>query len=94
MRAGRWLLSLGVVLAGLAGCRTSDKITPPERPEECVAPPADDPRYSGPPQFPKGTLNQGPPRPVANPMEQPGAPGRPPSPGGPGMMSPGVPGRF
>jgi hypothetical protein len=59
---GNWLkLGLfGVAYLGLAGCLTPD--APPKPvlpPEEVRLPPADDPRFSQPPTFPKETLNQG-----------------------------------
>jgi hypothetical protein len=53
----RWL---GAALLCLAGCRSSGpELRPPPAPEEFNMPPADDPRFSGPPIYPKGTLNQG-----------------------------------
>ncbi|HEV3235523.1 MAG TPA: hypothetical protein VGZ25_00945 [Gemmataceae bacterium] len=55
-------MSLGIVAVGLlnsAGCRNSEaNLKPPPNKEVYNLPPADDPRYSGYPTFPKGTLNQ------------------------------------
>jgi hypothetical protein len=54
---GLALVSFG--LLSLAGCRTSDaNLKPPPNKEVFMLPPADDPRYSSYPSFPKGTLNQ------------------------------------
>jgi hypothetical protein len=50
---------LAIGLVSLAGCRNSEaNLKPPPNKEVYVLPPADDPRYSSYPSFPKGTLNQ------------------------------------
>ena len=81
MRGTRWLLGLALVLTALAGCDTTrQQIKPPPGPEEYKLPPVADARYSEPPRFPKGTLNQ---NQIAKPtiidpqqqMQQPGIPG-------------------
>ena len=54
----RWL---GVLLLGLSGCWTTQpELKPPKQPEKIAVPPQDDPRFSQPIQYPKGTLNQEP----------------------------------
>lgn len=46
-------------LLALAGCKSSEpNIKPPPNKEEFILPPADDPRFSSYPSYPKGTLNQ------------------------------------
>jgi hypothetical protein len=43
----------------VSGCATErQQIKPPTRPEEYIIPPSDDPRFSQPVAYPKGTLNQ------------------------------------
>ena len=52
--------ALIAVIAGfaLAGCASDDHLVkPPKRPQEYVRPPEDDPRFSGPLKYPKGTLD-------------------------------------
>lgn len=56
---GTWT-GLGLLTACLlaAGCASDDHLVkPPPRPAELVRPPADDPRFDGPPKYPKDTLN-------------------------------------
>lgn len=49
---------IGLALASLAGCESPRaQIKPPVIPDQFAGPP-DDPRYNGPPQYPKGTLSQ------------------------------------
>ena len=53
-------IGLGVLAAAafvLAGCASTDPSKPPKHPEEYVTPPVEDARYSQPPAYPKGTLN-------------------------------------
>lgn len=58
MRSKRWLLT-ALLLAALTGCDTTrQQIKPPPGPEEFKVPPVADERYSRPPRYPKGTLNQ------------------------------------
>jgi hypothetical protein len=53
------LLLLGTI--GLVGCEsTSHQVQPPKPPEEFRDPPENDPRYSGPIQYPRDTLDQDP----------------------------------
>jgi hypothetical protein len=81
MRRTRRLGLLAAVLLGLCGCTTTDQqITPPKMPEEFRSPPPED-RYTGPPKFPRDTLNQG----LIRRQDDTGTP----APGGPG--SPGNP---
>ena len=55
---GKWIVT--AVLLGLVGCYTPRAAdVRPTHPEELVAPPKDDPRYSGPIRYPSETLNQG-----------------------------------
>jgi hypothetical protein len=55
------LTGLGLVptcLLALAGCASDDHLVkPPSRHGEIVRPPDDDARFSGPPKYPKGTLD-------------------------------------
>src|SRR2546421_527013 len=45
-------------LLAVAGCASTAPVTkPPKHPEEYVLPPAEDARFSRPPQYPKGSLN-------------------------------------
>src|SRR5262245_30142368 len=56
-RALRWM---ALALLCLVGCETPrGQIKPPVIPEKFNGPP-DETRYNGPPQYPKGTLNQTP----------------------------------
>jgi hypothetical protein len=56
MCTGLGLLLTGVLV--LAGCASDDHlIKPPPRHDEIVRPPDDDPRFSGPPKYPKGSLD-------------------------------------
>jgi hypothetical protein len=58
MRMARFLL-WGVLGSGLAGCSsTRNEIEPPPPSEEYVSPPASDPRYNGPPKYPKEIMQQ------------------------------------
>jgi hypothetical protein len=59
MRGNRTALAalLGA-LVWLAGCQsTNSHLKPPEHPDELTTPPTADARYTQPPEFPKGTLN-------------------------------------
>jgi hypothetical protein len=60
MRGTRVLsFGLGAVLLCLAGCwETESNLHPPKQPETYRLPPEDDARFSSPPSYPKGTLNQ------------------------------------
>jgi hypothetical protein len=50
---------LGAALLCLTGCwETEANLRPPKQPEEYRLPPEDDARFSSPPSYPKGTLNQ------------------------------------
>ena len=54
----RWL---GVLVLAISGCWTTQpELKPPKQPETIAVPPQDDPRFSQPIQYPKGTLNQEP----------------------------------
>jgi hypothetical protein len=56
MCTGLGLLLTGVLV--LAGCASDDHLVkPPPHHDEIVRPPDDDPRFSGPPKYPKGTLD-------------------------------------
>jgi hypothetical protein len=46
------------MLIAFAGCRTEPFLRPPKAPEQLVAPPADDARFSSPPDYPKSVLNE------------------------------------
>jgi hypothetical protein len=52
------LVVTAAALFGLAGCGRQEYIQPPKPPEQCVAPPADDPRFTNPPRYPNKLLNQ------------------------------------
>jgi hypothetical protein len=48
------------MLAGGLGCQTAyPRFTPPTLREELILPPADDPRFSNPPTFPKEAMDAG-----------------------------------
>lgn len=50
---------LFVSAAAVAGCETTDNyVRPPKPPEEFNAPPANDPRYSGPVEYPREVMEQ------------------------------------
>jgi hypothetical protein len=50
---------VGLALFGLSGCKsTQERLKPPKIPEEYVAPPDNDKRYSEPIEYPKDALNQ------------------------------------
>lgn len=59
--ARRFWSGLGLLftaLAGLTGCSwNGPQMRPPKQPDEIVVPPAEDLRFSQPPDFPKNTLN-------------------------------------
>ena len=56
-RTRNGLCGLSLLLLGLTGCWTTEpSLRPPPRPEEYVLPPSDDPRFSNPVAYPKGTL--------------------------------------
>ncbi|MFO0844425.1 MAG: hypothetical protein U0797_18850 [Gemmataceae bacterium] len=60
MRRIRDLLGLLLLAAAaVAGCETTDNyVRPPKPPEEFNAPPANDPRYSGPVEYPREVMEQ------------------------------------
>ena len=60
MRGTRVLsFGFGAVLLCVSGCwETESNLRPPKQPEEYRLPPDDDSRFSSPPAYPKGTLNQ------------------------------------
>lgn len=58
-RAG--LLGLSAALLFWSGCQTPESNVKPKLVEQYNLPPADDPRFSSPPSFPKETLNVPPP---------------------------------
>src|SRR5262249_42600092 len=63
MRRIRDLVGLMFAAAALvAGCETtqSQVVRPPKLPEEYNAPPANDPRYSGPVEYPREVMEQDP----------------------------------
>jgi hypothetical protein len=65
---GLKLMSVAVVAA--AGCSSRDiALRPPKHPEEIAVPPLADAKFSKPPIYPEGTLNQGDPSRARN---QPG----------------------
>src|SRR5262245_22318336 len=84
MRGTQWLLGLALLVSALTGCDTTrQQIKPPPGPEEYKLPPEADARYSEPPRFPKGTLNQNQiARPTVDPQMQQNQPGIP-GPSGP-----------
>ncbi len=55
---------LGLLLLGMAavnGCESRDNyVRPPKPPEEFNAPPANDPRYTGPIEYPREVMEQDP----------------------------------
>jgi hypothetical protein len=52
------LAALLGTLVGLAGCQSTDShLKKPEHPDELTTPPTADARYTQPPEYPKGTLN-------------------------------------
>jgi hypothetical protein len=89
---------LGAALLCLAGCWTTGlslwptepTLKPPPSTAEYILPPADDPRFSGPPVFPEKTLNEG-----LKKDQDPSQPGGLKSPGRFGAGGPGsIPGGF
>ena len=53
--------ALRLVLAAMitfAGCQTQPFLRPPKPPEQLVAPPVEDARFSQPPEYPKNVLNE------------------------------------
>ncbi len=49
---------VGLALAILSGCKSSEpKLKPPPHPEVLAVPPQDDSRFSKPPAYPEETLN-------------------------------------
>jgi hypothetical protein len=57
-RIGKGCVVTAAALLGLAGCGRQEYIQPPRPPEQCVAPPGDDPRFTNPPMYPNKLLNQ------------------------------------
>jgi hypothetical protein len=58
---GRWsgLAVLAMAIWGMIGCRSEESsLRPPPNPEVFTLPPTDDPRFSEPVAYPKGSLNQ------------------------------------
>ena len=95
----RRLLGLGLMAAvALGGCESQrQNIRPPKAPEEFNAPP-DEPRYTGPVQYPAEALEQDPLKRSRGDGKGPGGPGGPggpigrPGPGGGGMGAGRMPG--
>ncbi len=57
-RTWRGLIVTSAALLGLAGCHKNDYLQPPKPKDELVQPPADDPRFTGPPNYPAKLLNE------------------------------------
>ncbi len=53
-----FVLTAAAALFGPAGCHKADYLQPPKPKDEFALPPADDPRFSGPPVYPAKLLNQ------------------------------------
>ncbi len=62
-------------LLGLAGCHKNEYLQPPKPKDELVQPPADDPRFTGPPNYPAKLLNEDTMRKNADEDAGPGAKG-------------------
>jgi hypothetical protein len=57
-RRGKGLGLLTASLLALTGCQKEAFLRPPKPPEQLIAPPTDDVRFSQPPEFPKNVLNE------------------------------------
>ena len=57
-RTWKGLVVTAAGLIGLAGCHKNDYLQPPKPKDELVQPPADDPRFTGPPIYPAKLLNE------------------------------------
>jgi hypothetical protein len=55
---GTGLVLLTATLLALTGCQKDSFIRPPKPPEQLISPPADEARFSQPPDFPKNVLNE------------------------------------
>jgi hypothetical protein len=78
---------LAASLLLIVGCQSEQYIKPKPGPEELRVPPLEESRYSKPPEFPKGTLNQDTPPKTGNDpasLKNGGAGGGPRMGGGPG----------
>jgi hypothetical protein len=74
-------LMLAIAVAAV-GCSSREIVMkPPKHPEEIAVPPPEDGKFSKPPEYPAGTLNQGDPA-----LAQGGGRGGRGGPGGPGGM--------
>jgi hypothetical protein len=70
-------------VCGIVGCASADIAPrPPKHPEEIVVPPVEDGKFSNPPKYPDGTLNQNDPGRQPNTTNPMGGPGGPPGAGG------------
>jgi hypothetical protein len=59
-RSWRGLKLMLVIAVTAVGCSSRDiAMKPPKHPEEIAVPPVEDGKFSKPPQYPDGTLNQG-----------------------------------
>lgn len=74
-RTWRGLIVTSAALLGLAGCHKNDFLQPPKPKDELVQPPADDPRFTGPPNYPAKLLDQDTMRKNADDAAGPGAKG-------------------
>jgi hypothetical protein len=67
---------MAATLLGVFGCASDDAhLKPPKVPDEYNVPPLDDPRFSQPPKYPAGTLNN-------DPLNKVKGDGEPATPGG------------
>lgn len=55
-QTGKLLCWIGAILLGAFGCHNHPDLKPPEAPEELVAPPEGDNRYSNLPKYPAESL--------------------------------------
>jgi hypothetical protein len=83
---------LTAVLVAFAGCKKEPYLRPPKPPEQLIAPPVEDARFSQPPDFPKNVMNEDKLKKPAGADKDAGAPGSMPHggmsrPGGPGGSS-------
>jgi hypothetical protein len=54
-------MGIGLLTAAVitfAGCKKDPYLRPPKAPEQLIAPPVEDPRFSQPPDYPKSVLNE------------------------------------